>query len=83
MKCGNAFTKGHLNVCPAKEKICNICKHKGHLGKLRKSKGRRPVVNNVEENVNSPNCSYSPEESQVNTYENFCGVDKCLDRRGN
>ena len=26
MKCGNAFTKGHLNVCPAKEIDCNICK---------------------------------------------------------
>ena len=21
MKCGNAFTKGHLNVCPAKKKM--------------------------------------------------------------
>ena len=28
MKCGNAFTKGHLNVCPAKENDCNICKEK-------------------------------------------------------
>ena len=29
MKCGNAFTKGHLNVCQAKEIICNICINKG------------------------------------------------------
>ena len=73
MKCGNAFTKGHLNVFPAKEKICNICKHKGHFARLCKSKGRKPVVNNVE-NVNNPYCSYSPEEPQVNTNEKFCGV---------
>ena len=38
MKCGNAFTKGHLNVCPAKEIVCNICKYKGHFGRLCKSK---------------------------------------------
>ena len=31
MNCGNAFTKGHLNVCPAKEIICNICKYNGHF----------------------------------------------------
>ena len=34
MMCGNAFTKGHLNVCPAKEIRCNICKNKGHLRRL-------------------------------------------------
>ena len=39
--CGNAFTKGNLNVCPAKELICNICKNKGRFGRLCKSKGRR------------------------------------------
>ena len=27
MKCENAFTKGHLDVCAAKEEICNICKN--------------------------------------------------------
>ena len=73
MKCGNAFTKGHLNVCPAKEIICN---YKGHLGRLCKSKGRRPVVNNLEEIVNNPNCSYSLEDLQVKTKEDFCGVIK-------
>ena len=57
MKCGNAFTKGHLNVCPAKEIVCNICKYKGHFGRLCKSKGRKPAVNTVDEAVNSQNCS--------------------------
>ena len=51
MKCGNAFTKGHLNVCPAKEIVCNICKYKGHFGRLCKSKGRKPAVNTVDESV--------------------------------
>ena len=49
MKCGNVFTKELLNVCPAKEIGCNICKCKGHFGILSKFKGRRPVVNIVEE----------------------------------
>ena len=53
MKCGNAFTKGHLNLCPAKESVCNICKYNGHFGRLFKSKGRKPAVNTVDETVNS------------------------------
>ena len=43
MKCGNAFTMGHLNFCPAKELTCIICKYKGHFGRFCKSKRRRPV----------------------------------------
>ena len=74
MKCENAFTKVQLYVCSAKEIICKICKYKGHIGRLSKAKGRRPVVINVEQNVNDPNCSYSPEDPQVNTEENFYGV---------
>ena len=74
MKCGNAFTKGHLNVCPAKEIICNICKYKRHFEKLCKSKGRKPAVNTVEEVVNSQNCSYSTEDPKARIEETFCGV---------
>ena len=74
MKCGNAFTKGHLNVCPAKEKICNICKYKGHFGRLCKSKGRKPAVDTVEEIVNSQICPYFPEDLQARIEENFCVV---------
>ena len=70
MKCGNAFTKGHLNLCPAKEIICNISKYKGYFGILCKSKGRRPAVNNV----NNRNCSYSPENPQERIDVNFCCV---------
>ena len=65
MKCGNAFTKIHLNVCSAKEIVCNICKYKGHFGRLCKSKGRKPAVNIVDEAVYSQNCSYSPEDFQA------------------
>ena len=74
MKCGNAFTKGHLNMCPAKEIVCNICKSKEHFRRLCKSKGRKPAVNTVDETVNSQNCSYSPEDLQARSEENFCGV---------
>ena len=45
-----------------------ICKYKC------RSKGRRPAVNNVEEIVNNQNCSYSSEDPQATTDENFCGV---------
>ena len=72
MKCGNAFTKGHLNVCPAKEIVCNIYKYKGHFGRLCNSKGRKPAVNIVDESVNSQNCSYSPEDLRARSEENFC-----------
>ena len=54
--------------------MCNICKYKGHFGRLCKSKGRKPAVNIVDEAVNSQNCSYSPEDLQVRSEENFCGV---------
>ena len=75
IKCGNAFTNGHLNVCPAKKEIiCNICKYEGHFGRLCKSKGRKPAVNTVEEVVNSQNFPYSLEDPQARIEENFCGV---------
>ena len=74
MKCRNAFTKGHLNMCPAKEIACNNCKYKGLFGRLCKSKGRKPAVNIVDEAVNTQNCSYSPEDLQARSEENFCGV---------
>ena len=45
LKCGNDFTKKHLNVCSAKEKLCSNRKYKEQFGSLCKSKGRRPVVN--------------------------------------
>ena len=74
IKFGNAFTKGHLNVCPTKEIICNICKYKGPFGRLCKQKGRKPAVNTVEESVNSQNCTYFPEDLQARSEEDFCGV---------
>ena len=74
MKCGNAFTKGHLNVSPAKEIVCNICKFKGHFGRLCKSKGRKPAVITVAETKNSQNRSYSTEDLQARSEENFFGV---------
>ena len=68
------FSKGHLNVCPAKKIVCNTCKYKGHFGRLCKSKGKKPALNIVDEAVNSQYCSYSPEDLQARSKENFCGV---------
>ena len=61
-------------MCPAKELTCNICKYKGHFGRLCKSKERTPTINNVEEVLSNQNCSYSPENPQTRKDENFCGV---------
>ena len=36
-RCGNKFLPGHLNVCPAKNEICRICKKIGHFEKQCKS----------------------------------------------
>ena len=33
-RCGNKFLPGHLNVCPAKNEACRICKKIGHFAKL-------------------------------------------------
>ena len=82
MKCGNAFTKGHLNLRSAKEIFCKIYKYKGHFGRLCKSKGRKPAVNTVDETVISQNCSYSPEDLQARSKENFCGPKKGPQKKG-
>ena len=74
MKCGNALTKRHLNVCPAKDFIRNTCKYKGHFGRLCKSKAKNPTLNSADENVNNQNCQFSPSQPQSICEENFCGV---------
>ena len=82
MKCGNTFTKEHLNVCLAKEIISNFCKYKRHFGRLCESKGRKPDVNNVEEVVNNQNCPYSPENKQARMGEKFCGLNNAWTEEG-
>ena len=65
MKCENPFTKGHLNVSPAKDITCKNCNYKEHFAKLCKSRNKRLTVNTVNDNyVNTENCTYvSPESS--------------------
>ena len=75
MKCGNTFTKGHLNVCPAKDIICKNCNFKGHFAKLCKSRNKRPTVNNVSNNfVNTENCTYTPLENSNMEERESCDV---------
>ena len=64
MKCGNPFTKGHLNVCPANNITCKNCNYKGHFAKLCKFRNKLPTVNTVSDNyVNTESCTYVPPES--------------------
>ena len=69
------FYQGSPECVSGDGKICNIFKHKGHFGRLCKSKGRKTAVNTVEEVVKSQNCPYSPEDPQARIQENiFFGV---------
>ena len=36
-RCGNKFLPGQLNICPAKNEACRICKKIGHFAKLFRS----------------------------------------------
>ena len=36
-RCGNKILPGHINICPAKNEACTICKKIGHFAKLCKS----------------------------------------------
>ena len=75
MKCGNTFTKGHLNDCPAKDITCKSCNYKGHFAKLCKSRNKRPTVNTVSDNyVNTENCTYAPPENSWTEDQEICDV---------
>ena len=49
-KCGNKFIKGHLDNCPAKYVVGNICKKVGHYAKLCRSEipPRRVEIQNTQ-----------------------------------
>ena len=71
MKCGNALTKGHLNVCPAQRIFCKT--YRRNFAKLCKSRNKLPSVNIVSDNhVNIAN-SVPPEKSWSDNQE-MCGV---------
>ena len=74
-KCGNAFTKVHLNVCPTKDITCKNCNYKGHFAKLCKSRNKRPTVNTVMDNyVNTESCTYVPPENSWTENQESCDV---------
>ena len=75
MKCGNTITKGHLNVCPAKDITCKNCKYKVNFAKLCKSRNKRPTVNTVLDSyVNNENCAYTPPENSWMEDQESCDV---------
>ena len=51
MKCANAFTKGHLNVCPAKDITGKKCNYRGRFAEPSKSRNKRPPVKFVNDNL--------------------------------
>ena len=74
MNCGNPFTAGYLNFCPAREVNCQICNYEGYFAKLFKSKTKRPSVNIVNDSVHTENCKYVQSEDSWSSKEEKCGV---------
>ena len=75
MKCGNPITKGHLNVCPAKDIPSKNCNYKRHFAKLCKSCNKRPTVNTVTGNhIKIENCINVSPESSMRESQEICGV---------
>ena len=75
IKCGNTFTKGHLNVCPAKDITCKNCNYNGHFAKLCKSRNKKPTKNTVSDiYVNTENCTYTPPENSWMEEKELCDV---------
>ena len=63
-KCGNPFGPGHLQQCPAKDKICNKCTKRGHYARLCKSS----EVNAIQEEKVAEQISH---DTDVAAYVNY------------
>ena len=63
-KCGNPFGPGHLQQCPAKDKICNKCTKRGHYARLCKSS----EVNAIQEDQVAEQISH---DTDVAAYVNY------------
>ena len=75
MKCGYPFTKGHLNVCLAKDITCKNSNYKGHFAKLCKPRNKRSTVNTVNDNyVNTESCTYVSPESSWGENQESCDM---------
>ena len=76
MKCGGTFSKGHLAVCPAKDRTCKLCKYRGHF--TRRWKSRRKNVNIVDSQIiHNTDCNYPSEQQDVKNdrvNREWCGV---------
>ena len=69
-KCGYKFIKGHLDNCPTKNSICNICKKVGHYAKVCRSDiapRRSEIKNTPRNNQNYNNRSQQPNNTKQQT----------------
>ena len=67
-KCGYKLIKGHLDNCPAKNSICNICKKVGHYNEVCRSEmpPRRSEIQNTQGN----NQIYNDKSQQQTIHNN-------------
>ena len=53
-RCVNKFLPGHLNICPAKNEACRVCKKIGHYAKLCRSEmPPRPTFRPLQQQTNT------------------------------
>ena len=65
-KWGYKFIKGHLDNCPAKKTVCNICKKIGYYAKVCRSEipPRRSEIYTQNSQRNNPNHNYNRIQQQ-------------------
>ena len=73
MKCWNPFSKGNLNVCPAREFIRKNCNFKGHFAKY-ENQIKKIYCKDCKWLLNSENCKYVPSQVFWNENQETCGV---------
>ena len=83
MKCANAFTKGHLNVCPAKDITGKKCNYRGRFAEPSKSRNKRPPVKFVNDNlVNNIGRTNIPPENFWSDFQETCVVINARNENG-
>ncbi len=63
IRCGDKWTKTHMEKCPAKAKRGNICKKEGHIAKMCKSDQKKTHIRRVEEDESSDSEEMETEQS--------------------
>ncbi len=67
IRCGDKWTKSHMEKCPAKNKKCNICKKEGYVAKVCKSDQKKTQTTQEEDSSDSQESDSEQSESEDET----------------